>query len=85
MKKLLIAFPLVAALAACETTGQSTITGAAAGAALGAAVSNDDDRVKGALVGAAAGAAAGNYIGVTQNGNCVYQRADGSRYTAACP
>lgn len=85
MKNIFLALPIVAALAACETTGQTTITGAAAGAALGAAVSNDDDKVKGALLGAAAGAAAGNYIGVTQNGNCIYQRADGSRYTAACP
>lgn len=85
MKNLFLALPIVIALAACETTNQSTLTGAAAGAAIGAAVSNDDDKVKGALLGAAAGAVAGNYIGVTQNGQCVYQRTDGSRYTAPCP
>lgn len=85
MKKFLMALPMIAALAACDTQTQSTLTGAAAGAALGAAVSGDDDKVAGALIGGAAGAAAGNYVGRTQAGACVYQRPDGSRYTAACP
>lgn len=87
MKKLLIALPLVATLAACETAGpnQAALTGAALGAAAGAAVSGEDDKVQGAIIGAAAGAAAGNYIGRSQSGACVYQRPDGSRYTAACP
>lgn len=85
MKKLVLAVSMLAALAACDTPTQSTLTGAAAGAAIGASVSGDDDKVLGALLGGAAGAAAGNYIGRTQSGSCVYQRPDGSRYTAACP
>jgi uncharacterized membrane protein len=87
MKKLLLAIPMIAALAACDTTrpGQGALTGAALGAAAGAAVSNDDDRVVGALVGGAAGAAAGNYLGRTQSGRCLYQNSAGQRYYAACP
>ena len=89
MKKTLLALPLIAALAACETTEQSALAGAATGAAIGSAVAADNDRLEGALVGgvvgAAAGAAAGTYLGRTQSGNCLYQRRDGSRYTAACP
>ena len=37
------------------------------------------------IIGGIAGAAAGNYLGRTQAGSCIYQRPDGSRYTAACP
>ena len=87
MKKLYLAIPMIAALAACEpgNPNQGALTGAALGAAAGAAVSGSDDRVAGALIGGAAGAAAGNYHGRTQSGSCVYQRPDGSRYTAACP
>lgn len=87
MKKLILGLPLIAALAACETTDQntSTLAGAALGAATGAAVSGDDDQVAGAIIGGAAGAAAGSYLGRTASGSCVYARPDGSRYTAACP
>ncbi|MGC1495277.1 MAG: YMGG-like glycine zipper-containing protein [Sulfitobacter sp.] len=85
MKKLFIAIPLIAALAACETQNQSTAAGALTGAALGAAVSNDSDNVKGAIIGGIAGAAAGNYLGRAQSGKCVYQNSAGQRYTAACP
>ncbi|MGB7240826.1 MAG: glycine zipper 2TM domain-containing protein [Sulfitobacter sp.] len=85
MRKFLLVLPMLSMLVACDTQTQSTLTGAAAGAAIGAAVSNDDDRVAGALIGGAAGAAAGNFVGRTQSGSCVYQRPDGSRYTAACP
>ena len=89
MKKIILAFPMIAALAACDTTMRSadtaTLTGAAVGAAAGAAVSGDDDQVEGAIIGGLAGAAAGNYIGRTQAGACVYQRPDGTRYTANCP
>ncbi|WP_299876581.1 glycine zipper 2TM domain-containing protein [uncultured Sulfitobacter sp.] len=87
MKKLLIAVPLIAALAACTEGGpnQSALTGAALGAAAGAAVSGGDDRVAGALIGGAAGAAAGNYLGRTQSGQCIYQNSAGQRYRAACP
>ncbi len=85
MKKLFLAVPLIAALAACETQNQSTAAGALTGAALGAAVSNDSDNIKGALIGGIAGAAAGNYLGRSQSGKCVYQNSAGQRYTAACP
>lgn len=84
MKKIFLTLPLVAAVAACATQDQNTIAGTAAGAALGAAI-DDNDRGRGALVGAAAGAIAGNFLGRTAGGDCVYQNADGSRYTAACP
>ena len=85
MKKLFIAIPLIAALAAGETQNQSTAAGALTGAALGAAVSNDSDNIKGAIIGGIAGAAAGNYLGRAQNGQCVYQNSNGQRYTSACP
>lgn len=84
MKKILFALPLIAALAACDQQS-ATLGGAAAGAAIGASVSGDDDKVTGAIVGATLGGLAGNYIGKTQAGRCVYERADGSRYYAACP
>ncbi len=85
MKKLIMILPFAALLAACDTPGQSALTGAALGAATGAAVSGSDDKIVGALIGGAAGAAAGNYIGRTQSGQCVYQNSQGQRYTAACP
>ena len=87
MKKLLLSLPLLAAIAACAPADQqtNTLAGAALGAAAGAAVSGDDDKVVGALIGGAAGAAAGSYLGRSQSGACVYQRPDGSRYTATCP
>ena len=86
MKKYLTILPLVGLLAGCATPEQNnTLAGAAAGALIGSAVSNDEDQGKGILIGAAAGAAAGNYLGKTQSGSCVYQRPDGSRYTARCP
>ena len=85
MKKLLLIIPVIA-LAACETQEQRMITGAATGAALGAAVSSGDDRARGALIGGAAGLAAGTLIGRVQNNpnQCLYRRADGSTFTAAC-
>ena len=87
MKKLMLSIPLIAAIAACAPADQqtNTLAGAALGAAAGAAVSGDDDKVVGALIGGAAGAAAGSYLGRTASGQCVYQNANGSRYTAACP
>ncbi len=88
MKKTILAIPVLAVTAACETTttGQSTWTGAAAGAAIGAAVADDDKRLEGAIVGGAAGAAAGNLIGRANNpGDCIYRDQNGNRYVAACP
>ncbi len=84
MKKLLLAIPLVALVAGCETQQQRMITGAATGAAIGAAI-NDDDRAKGAALGGAAGLAAGALIGPSnQQGKCRYRNSAGQEYIAAC-
>ena len=85
MKKLLIPLPLIAALAACDTRDGTLAASTLTGAALGATVSGGDDKTKGAILGGAAGLAAGTLIASQQNGSCVYERPDGSRYTAACP
>ncbi len=82
MKKLWIVLPMVGLLAACETQQQNTLAGAAAGAAIGSAVADDD--LTGAVIGGVAGAAAGSMIGRNTAGQCVYRRADGSTFTAAC-
>ena len=85
MKKILIALPVVALMAGCQTNNQGALTGAALGAATGAAVSGSDDRAAGALIGGAVGAAAGNYVARNNQGQCVYENQYGERYTAACP
>ena len=85
MKKLFLPLPLIAALAACDTPDGTLAATTAAGAVIGATVSGSDDKVKGAIIGGAAGLAAGTLVNRQQNGQCVYQRGDGSRYTAACP
>ena len=85
MKKILFALPLIAALAACETRNGTIATSAAAGALAGAALDDDGNRSQGAAAGALLGAGAGALISRQGYGNCTYQRADGSRYTAACP
>lgn len=82
MKKLLILLPLTGLLAACETPQQNALAGAAAGAAIGSAVADDD--LTGAVIGGVAGAAAGSMIGQNTAGQCLYRRADGSTFTAAC-
>lgn len=86
MKKFLIAIPMIAALAACETREGTLLASTATGAALGATVSGGSDKTKGAVIGGLVGVAAGTAIDAERNsGGCVYQRPDGSRYTAACP
>lgn len=85
MKKLALLLPLVALLAACQTTDQNAALGALGGAAVGAAVSSDEDRTRGALIGAAAGVAASTLIGPAQQpGQCVYRDSQGRRFTAPC-
>lgn len=85
MKKILLILPLVAGLAACETTEQNQVAGALTGAAIGAAVSNDDDKSKGIIIGGLTGLAAGTLIGQRDSqGRCLYERPDGSRYYASC-
>ncbi|MGC1503382.1 MAG: hypothetical protein WA782_04490 [Sulfitobacter sp.] len=85
MKKLFLAIPMIAALAACETQDRTLAASTLAGAAIGATVSGSDDKAKGAIIGGAAGLAAGSLIARQQNGQCVYQNSAGQRYTAACP
>lgn len=86
MKKLFLTLPVgfVLALSACQTPEQTTMAGAAAGAAIGATVADDGDELQGAVIGGVAGAAAGALIGRTSSGQCVYRRADGTRFVAAC-
>lgn len=81
MKRLLVLFPIVAALAACETPGQNAL----AGAAIGAAVADDDNRLVGAALGGAAGLAAGEFVRRSSTaGKCVYRDARGREFIAAC-
>lgn len=85
MKKFAYIIPMIAALAACDTPDGRLAASTAAGAVIGASVSSSDDRAKGAIIGGAAGLAAGTLINRGQNGNCTYQRNNGTTYVAACP
>lgn len=85
MKKLFLALPMIAALAACETQEGTLAASAVTGAVIGSSVSSSSDRTKGAIIGAGAGLLAGTLINRQSNGNCTYQRPDGSTYVAACP
>jgi uncharacterized protein YcfJ len=86
MKKFLIVLPIIAGLSACETQEQRQLTGTLAGAAIGASVSNKEDKAKGVIIGGLAGLAAGTLVGGSTDaqGNCLYERPDGSRYYASC-
>ncbi len=85
MKKIALILPIVALLAACQTTDQNAALGALGGAAVGAAVSSPKDRTQGALIGAAVGVAASTLVGPAQQpGQCIYRDAQGRRFTAAC-
>lgn len=83
---LALAAAAMLALAGCETQNQTqaTAVGAATGAAIGGLTSGS---VGGAIIGGATGAAAGNLIGraADAQGQCIYQRPNGTRYRAACP
>lgn len=85
MKKLFIALPIVASLAACATKDQETLAGAATGAAIGAVIDGSGSRTEGVLIGTAIGATIGANLNTGAKGNCIYQRPDGSRYKATCP
>lgn len=89
MKNLILGACACALLTACDTHGQSALTGAAAGAALGAAVSDRNEK-RGALIGAAAGAASGLLVHAINEGpetrrECYYLNNDGSRTYVTCP
>ena len=90
MKKTLVAaFAATLAfgsLAGCTTTQQGAVGGAVAGAVIGQAVGHSTkSTLTGAAIGAVGGAVAGELIGRQANGNCVYQKADGTQYIARCP
>ena len=85
MKKFALIIPMIAALAACDTPDGTLAASTVAGAVLGASVSGSNDKAKGAIIGGAAGLAAGTLINRGQNGNCTYQRPNGTTYVSACP
>ena len=90
MKRLFIPTMLAigVTLAACSTDSQSdrTIGGAALGAGSGAAIGAIAGGGRGAAIGAIAGGVGGALIGrATTPNNCVFRRADGSQFQAACP
>jgi outer membrane lipoprotein SlyB len=82
----LIAISSVSMLSACTTTEQGAVGGAVAGALVGQAIGgNTESTLIGAGIGAVGGAVAGELIGRQKNGNCVYQRANGTQFIAKCP
>ena len=83
MNRILLSLSVLGLLGACDQLSQEQMFGTLGGAAVGAAVTPHNP-VQGALIGSAVGLAAGSLIGRTTTGQCLYQRADGSRYTAAC-
>ncbi len=84
MRTFLFILPLTALIAGCQTQGQTTMAGAAAGAALGSVVAGDNNRLEGAVIGGIAGAAAGSLIGHDTQGQCVYRRSNGTKFVADC-
>ena len=83
MNRILVILPLLGALAGCDQLNSNQVAGTAGGAVLGAVVTPHNP-LQGALIGSAVGLAAGSLLGHTSNGQCLYQRPDGTRYTAAC-
>ncbi len=88
MRKILMILPVLGALAGCDGTNMgltnNQMIGTAGGAAIGALVTPVNP-LQGAAIGGAVGLAAASLMGKDAAGACVYQRADGSRYTATCP
>ena len=88
MNRILMVLPLLGALAACDPNGNSQFSnnqlGATAGGAALGAIVTPHNRLQGALIGSAVGLAAGSLLSRQSNGQCLYQRPDGTRYTASC-
>lgn len=84
MQNIVLMAPIAALLAGCIGMTESQMVGTAGGAAVGAVITPNDP-LQGALIGGVVGLAAGTLLGYDAQGNCVYQRADGSRYVATCP
>ena len=87
MKKFIIIAIAATGIAGCTATEERAAGGALVGAGAGAVVGGAATGTgEGALIGAAVGGAAGALIGAsTTPGYCVYERRDGTRYTARCP
>lgn len=83
MRKFLLMLPLLGLVAACDQMSTNQQVGTAGGAIVGALVTPGNP-IEGAAIGGAIGLAAGSMIGHTTGGRCLYQRPDGTRYTAAC-
>ena len=83
MNRFILILPVLGLVAACDPLQQTQLAGTVGGAAVGALVTPNDP-TQGALIGGVVGLAAGSMIGYNASGQCVYQRPDGSRYTAAC-
>jgi outer membrane lipoprotein SlyB len=82
----LAAILAIAALSGCTASQQGAVGGAAVGAIAGQAIGGDtESTLIGAAIGGVGGAIAGELVGRQANGNCVYQRADGSQFIARCP
>jgi uncharacterized protein YcfJ len=76
----------ITALAGCTASQQGAVGGAAAGAVAGQLIGGDtESTLIGAAIGGVGGAVAGELIGRQANGNCVYQKADGTQFIARCP
>ena len=89
MKRFVIAFVGVAALAACDANSQSqrtaggAVIGAGTGALIGGLASNS---AGGAVVGGLVGGAAGALVGrATTPNRCVYRDSSGRLFEARCP
>ncbi len=83
MNKFLMILPLLGLVAACDTLQEQQLAGTAGGAAVGALVTPNDP-LQGALIGGVVGLAASSFLGRNANGECVYQRQDGSRFIGPC-
>ena len=84
MQKLLWIIPVAALLAGCDPINSQQAFGTAGGVALGA-VATPDDPLRGALIGGTVGLIAGTVLSRQANGQCTWQRPDGSQYLAPCP
>jgi outer membrane lipoprotein SlyB len=82
----LVAISSVGMLSACTTTEKGAVGGAVVGAVAGQVIGRSTEAtLLGAAIGAVGGAVAGELIGRQKNGNCVYQRPNGTQFIAKCP
>ena len=84
MRNLVWLLPVLYLVAACDTVQGNQLAGTATGAALGAAIAPPGSKTEGALIGATAGLIAGSIVTPMAPGMCLWQRSDGSQFTAPC-